>query len=64
MLTDGFQSAIPTTNWMYPAVTPSEGLPEGFDTQTPPARPLLYTAQEAADLRGPALEEWRAALAR
>ena len=32
MLTDAFQSVIPQTNWMYPAVTPAAGLPEGFDT--------------------------------
>jgi thiamine transport system substrate-binding protein len=28
MLTDGFQAAIPTTNWMYPAVTPEGGCPK------------------------------------
>ncbi len=27
---DTFQSIIPTTNWMYPAVTPAAGLPKGL----------------------------------
>ncbi len=29
---EAVQSVIPTTNWMYPAVTPAAGLPEGFET--------------------------------
>jgi thiamine transport system substrate-binding protein len=41
MLTDAFQSVIPTTNWMYPAVTPEAGLPEGFDTLHARDRPAL-----------------------
>ena len=64
MLTDGFQAAIPTTNWMYPAVTPKAGLPEGFGALIVPERTWLFTPDEAAALRGPALEEWRGALAR
>ena len=31
MVTDAFQSVIPTTNWMYPAVMPKGGLPQGFE---------------------------------
>jgi thiamine transport system substrate-binding protein len=39
MLTEAFQSVIPTTNWMYPAALAPEALPEGFDTLiTPTAR--------------------------
>ncbi len=41
--TDAFQSAIPTTNWMYPAVMPAAGLPEGFDTLIRPDISLLLT---------------------
>jgi thiamine transport system substrate-binding protein len=63
MLTDAFQSAIPQTNWMYPAVTPAAGLPEGFDTFRP-AKSLLMTADEAQAARDAALAEWQAALAR
>ena len=62
MLTEGFQAAIPTGNWMYPAVTPAAGLPEGFESVRPET--TLYLAPEEAEaLRGPAIERWRTALA-
>lgn len=64
MTTEGFQSVIPTTNWMYPAVTPQGGLPEGFETLHIPQTSLLLGADEAAAARGAALEVWRNALAR
>jgi thiamine transport system substrate-binding protein len=64
MLTEGFQAAIPETNWMYPAVTPAAGLPEGFGTLHVPARSLLLPPDEAEALRGPAIDEWLGALAR
>lgn len=63
MLTDGFQSAIPQTNWMYPAVTPAVGLPQGFDTFRP-AKSLLLSSDGAQATRDAALAEWQAALAR
>lgn len=61
---DAFQSVIPTTNWMYPAVTPAAGLPAGFDTLIQPATSLLLSATEAQGTRDAALAEWQAALAR
>jgi thiamine transport system substrate-binding protein len=64
MLTDGFQAAIPTTNWMYPAVVPEGGLPEGFETLLQPDRALLLAPEAAAARRDAALETWRAALSR
>jgi thiamine transport system substrate-binding protein len=63
MLTDAFQSVIPQTNWMYPAVTPATGLPEGFDTFRP-SKSLLLSPDEARATRDAALSEWQAALAR
>ncbi len=63
MLTEGFQAAIPQTNWMYPAVTPAAGLPEGFDAFRP-AKSLLLPPEEAQAARDAALAEWQAALAR
>ena len=62
MVSDAFQSIIPTTNWMYPAVTPQAGLPEGFDTLITPETSLLLPAEEAAALRDAALDEWLTAL--
>jgi len=62
MLSDAFQSVIPTTNWMYPAVTPEGGLPEGYEALITPNQSLILPANEAAALRDTALEEWRSAL--
>ena len=58
------QGVIPTTNWMYPAVTPEAGLPKGFETLTVPAKSLLFPPAEAAAVRDGALDEWRDALSR
>jgi thiamine transport system substrate-binding protein len=63
MASEAFQSVIPTTNWMYPAVTPAAGLPDGFD-RFRPAKSLLMTPAEAEAARDAALAEWQAALAR
>ena len=62
MLTDGFQAVIPTTNWMYPAVMPESGLPEGFETGPRPAPSLLLSPEEAAAIRAEAIDAWLAAL--
>ncbi len=62
MVSEGFQSVIPTTNWMYPAVTPAGGLPEGFETLITPETSLLLSPEDAAAKRDAALDEWRTAL--
>lgn len=62
MVSDAFQTIIPTTNWMYPAAMPKDGLPDGFDTLITPDTALLMSAQSAADVRSAALDEWREAL--
>ena len=62
MVSDAFQSVIPTTNWMYPAVTPTDGLPAGFETLMTPETSLLLSPEDAAAMRDGALEEWRTAL--
>jgi thiamine transport system substrate-binding protein len=64
MVSDAFQSIIPTTNWMYPAVTPAAGLPEGFETLVTPEKSLLLPAADAAAVRDAALDEWLNALSR
>ena len=64
MVSDAFQTIIPTTNWMYPAVTPASGLPDGFDTLITPEKSLLLSADEASALRDKALDEWLNALSR
>lgn len=62
VVSDAFQSLIPTTNWMYPAITPEGGLPEGFETLAQPEKSLLLDPAEAEALRQEAIEEWRRAL--
>lgn len=59
-----FQGALPTTNWMYPAVALPDGLPAGFDTLIQPQKSLLFSAGDARAARGPALAEWLTALSR
>jgi len=63
MLTDAFQSQLAQTNWMYPAVTPAAGLPEGFDLYRP-EKSLLLSSDEAAAQRDKAFGEWQSALSR
>jgi thiamine transport system substrate-binding protein len=63
LLSGPVQGAIPTTNWMYPAVTPEAGLPEGFESMRPEAT-LYLPPEEAGARRGPAVEAWRDALSR
>lgn len=62
MVSDAFQSVISTTNWMYPAVTPAGGLPDGFETLIRPDKALLVPAADAVALRDVALDEWLTAL--
>lgn len=62
MLTPAFQSAIPETNWMYPAVMPEGGLGEGWSTLLQPEVSLLLSPDEAQALRSAAVDEWRDAL--
>lgn len=64
MVSDAFQGVIPTTNWMYPAVLPEGGLPDGFETLITPQEALLFDPRGAAGARAVAVEEWRNALSR
>lgn len=64
MVSDGFQSIIPTTNWMYPAVMPQAGLPAGFETLIVPEQALLIAPDDVPQLREEALQEWLTALSR
>ena len=59
---DTFQGIIPTTNWMYPAVTPKAGLPQGFETLISPSKALLFPPNEASKTRDAALQTWLSAL--
>jgi thiamine transport system substrate-binding protein len=58
MMTDAFQSVIPTTNWMYPASAPLDRLPDGFETLIQPQKALVYPSDKAIEARDIALDEW------
>ncbi len=64
LLSDAAQSEIPTTNWMYPASVPEEGLPEGYGTLITPETSLLLAPNEAEEMADIAIEAWREALSR
>ncbi|PJC85784.1 thiamine ABC transporter substrate binding subunit [Vibrio sp. HA2012] len=60
MLSDTFQSAMPTGNWMYPVT--DVALPKGFDTLTVPSRALSFRADNVAQNRRNWIREWQSAL--
>mgnify|MGYP001628246466 CR=1 FL=1 len=64
MTTDAFQSIIPTTNWMYPAKFPDDGLPEGFEQLITPEDSLIFSDSEVEAIREDALAEWLTALSK
>lgn len=64
LTSDAAQNTLITTNWMYPAKTPAEGLPKGFETLVQPAKSLLLSAPDAEAARAPAIAEWQAALSK
>ncbi|NOX73133.1 MAG: thiamine ABC transporter substrate binding subunit [Alphaproteobacteria bacterium] len=64
MLSEAFQSIIPTTNWMYPVGILKDGLPEGFEPPVPPAKALLFSPEDALAVRNEALDEWLTALSK
>jgi len=62
ILTEDFQTMIPTTNWSFPAALSEDKWPEGFQELPMPETVLFYTEDEAAELRDTAIEAWRTAL--
>lgn len=58
----GFQDVIPTTNWMYPVIDTSGGLPDAFAKLPVPQPALLYTPEEAKAGRKAWIDEWLAAM--
>lgn len=64
MVSDAAQKILPTTNWMYPSVTPKEGLPKGFETLSIPEKALMIPAKAVPAIRDEALAEWLTALSR
>ncbi|MHA2939213.1 thiamine ABC transporter substrate binding subunit [Vibrio sp. RC27] len=62
MLTDEFQTIIPTGNWMYPAT--NIDLPEGFETLSTPENALSFEQEAVTSNRKTWIREWQNALAK
>nr|WP_086939642.1 thiamine ABC transporter substrate binding subunit [Thaumasiovibrio occultus] len=60
ILSDKFQNAMPTGNWMYP-VTAVE-LPKGYEQLTLPSKVLEFSAEEVQQNRRNWIREWQQAV--
>ena len=60
IVSDQFQSAIPTGNWMYPVT--DVPLPKGFEQLTIPVDSFYFSADEVEEHRKSWVREWRNAL--
>ncbi|EKO3409109.1 thiamine ABC transporter substrate binding subunit [Vibrio fluvialis] len=60
MLSNEFQSLMPTGNWMYPVT--DVALSKGFETLSVPAKSLSFSAEEVAAKRKGWIREWQNAL--
>ena len=61
LLGEAAQSAIPTTNWMFP-VNPDAELPDAFGDLVKPERTLAFSAAEAHANRKAWIAEWLAVM--
>ncbi|WP_099867366.1 thiamine ABC transporter substrate binding subunit [Pararhizobium haloflavum] len=62
MITEDFQDAIPTSNWMMPAGPVSQALPDAFAGLVTPEETLLFTPEEVAQNRRAWVDEWLAVM--
>lgn len=58
MLSDTVQDIIPTTNWVYPATTTANGIPEGFKKLHLPENSLLIDGVEVEKNRTIWIDQW------
>ncbi len=63
MMSEKFQSIIPTTNWMYPAALAPTKMPPAFKGLIKPSRSLLFDDSEIAANRKLWVNEWLEAMA-
>lgn len=64
MLSEGFQSTIPTGNWMFPVTQLENELPASFSKLVKPSQALLIDPADVADKRKDWTQEWLDALSR
>ncbi|MDH5353564.1 MAG: thiamine ABC transporter substrate binding subunit [Gammaproteobacteria bacterium] len=63
MMSEKFQSIIPTTNWMYPAALEQDQLPAAFKDLVKPGHTLLFKDTDIAKNRKQWISEWLEAMA-
>ena len=64
ILSDGFQAAIPTGNWMYPVTEIPGGLPSGFAELVQPRKILRISPKRVAANKRKWVDEFQRALSR
>ncbi len=64
MISPAFQDLIPTTNWMYPVIEPTGGLPKEFGRLVRPTKALLLPPETVAAHRKQWIDEWLQAMSR
>ncbi|MEE4188584.1 MAG: thiamine ABC transporter substrate binding subunit [Roseobacter sp.] len=62
VMSNDFQSMIPTANWSLPSALPQDQWPEGWSQLPLPEKVLFYSEAEATALQEKAIETWRASL--
>ncbi|MFQ3176666.1 MAG: thiamine transport system substrate-binding protein [Psychromonas sp.] len=60
IVSDEFQSLMPTGNWMYPVT--DVALPEGFEKLTIPSKSFSFTAEQVDNNRKTWIREWQSSL--
>lgn len=64
MMSEKFQTIIPTTNWMYPAALATDKLPPAFASLVKPSSTLIFADTEIASKRKQWVNEWLEAMAK
>ncbi|AXI48425.1 thiamine ABC transporter substrate-binding protein [Sulfitobacter sp. SK012] len=62
VMSENFQTVIPTANWSLPSALPQDQWPEGWNELPLPEKVLFYDETQAAALQEKAIEAWRSAL--
>ncbi|WP_105425792.1 thiamine ABC transporter substrate binding subunit [Neorhizobium tomejilense] len=62
MVSPAFQDVIPTTNWMMPAATTSQPLPDAFNNLVQPTKTFLMGSDQVAKNRQAWIDEWLTAM--
>ncbi len=62
VMSEEFQTIIPTANWSLPSALPQDKWPAGWSELPLPEKVLFYNETEAAALQDQAIEAWRSAL--